>query len=63
MHAIDAGVPDNNQSATDAVAVPARRPYAAPELIALNLRVTQGDTGAAVDGALGAYFTSGGGPT
>jgi hypothetical protein len=62
MHEIDAGVPANNHSATEAVAVPARRPYAAPGLVALDLRVTQGDTGAAVDGAFGAYFTSGGGP-
>ena len=41
---------------------PLRRTYSAPSLVALNMKVTQGDTGVNIDGALGAYFTSGGGP-
>jgi hypothetical protein len=42
---------------------PSRRAaYVPPALVALNLTHTCGDTGVNVDGALGAYFTSGGGP-
>ncbi len=39
-----------------------RAAYVPPALVALNLTHTCGDTGINVDGALGAYFTSGGGP-
>ena len=39
-----------------------RAAYMPPALVALDLHMTQGDTGAQIDGALGAYFTSGGGP-
>jgi hypothetical protein len=47
----------------DAGSAPRRRAaYMAPVLVALDMHMTQGDTGARVDGALGAYFTSGGGP-
>jgi hypothetical protein len=47
----------------DTGSAPGRRTrYIPPALVALDLHMTQGDTGANVDGALGAYFTSGGGP-
>jgi hypothetical protein len=39
-----------------------RRAYSAPVLVALDMKGTQGDVGAYVDGAEGALFTSGGGP-
>lgn len=39
-----------------------RRAYSAPVLVALDLRVTQGDSGPHIDGERGQYFTSGGGP-
>ena len=39
-----------------------RGTYRAPVLVALDLRVTQGDTGRVNDGAFGSLRTSGGGP-
>ena len=39
-----------------------RGAYRAPVLVALDLRVTQGDTGRVNDGAFGSLRTSGGGP-
>jgi len=50
------------RSAADRRVIGRRMTYTPPALFALDLRMTQGDTGARVDGALGAYFTSGGGP-
>ena len=47
---------------TSGAALAGRALYCAPILVVFDLRTTQGDTGAQVDGALGAYFTSGGGP-
>lgn len=63
MHETDAGVPANHQAAADADALPSRRQYAAPQLVALDLRLTQGDTGIPNDGLAGSLLTSGGGPT
>ena len=62
MHETDAGVPANNQADSGSSAPTARRQYAAPQLVALDLRLTQGDTGVPNDGYAGSLLTSGGVP-
>ena len=66
----DACATTANTGASQRTAVPGGAPqppgrrasYVPPTLVALNLTHTRGDTGEVGDGALGAYFTSGGGP-